>query len=803
MHRWSVLLFEMILVFSLFGAAASYVYAQQPQGFSLTLASANCSVTNYVVASTITVSGNVILGGGYPLNGIYFGGNYTVITLTKNLASFTAGNYTWTGSFGRDRFTPRSLSYPTQAEADFNYSFGGPGAALLGTSIQYCAVTVRAYGPDGTLLATANVTPFSSTGLSADFLTRYLITLPTIPSAMFGITGGAWPNGYGGQYGFDIVAGGQIFQLLFYVGILGLVVASLLSLLFLGFGAFGGGDMNTFRLLTGAVFAFFAMVVMLPLYDILAVGFNSLSYWIISPDAPTYNGAVVMVQGLLNKGFLPPGGSFWGFLQNPLVGTVNGIAQAVMYVLYLILIPILGLARIFLMVAFVAIGPLIIILSMIPLTKHVSQQLFSSIVGLILAAPVAAVFIRLGFMVLSGLEPNANLLIPGGGFFTFLVVAASIFGAAFIPMVLAPMTGFFFQTLSQVGMTAAATGVMAGVMGPGAAAMPAGAAFLTGAKGAAAGGVGLLGQIRGGLGGIGKSLPTISKDAASNMGLMMLTGVGSVTGAREMMKPITYKIGLKTPTETAAKVKAGLATQGGPGAAMGKINSLLDPSVVNMANPTSSSFKYIHAQTQGEGLDENGMPTDPMTAAYLMAGSNGTMKADEAAKLSRLVGSKERGELAAHLRANPADHVKLVSLMKPVQMQEVSRVVPAQQRVLDDLANQGLGGNDVSYAGRVAPNGAVFDETVKWDPRSDEGHNAASALRDTWTSMTPAQYANEMVNHKRITPEEAKNPYLVGALHQMTADKLSNLNPNEANGATAIRNIKRNIDAYQHYMNNQ
>ncbi len=140
------------------------------------------------------------------------------------------------------------------------------------------------------------------------------------------------------------------------------------------------------------------------------------------------------------------------------------------------------------------------------------------------------------------------------------------------------LTGFFFQTLSQMGMTAAATGVLAGGLGVGGAALPAGSAFLTGAKGAASGGAGLLGQLKAGFGNVGKSLPTITKDAASNMGLMMVTGVGSLTGATQMTKQLGFAgWRLKAPTNTATKVKASLVTGGGPAAVMRNVDGLLDP----------------------------------------------------------------------------------------------------------------------------------------------------------------------------------------------------------------------------------
>jgi hypothetical protein len=192
-----------------------------------------------------------------------------------------------------------------------------------------------------------------------------------------------------------------------------------------------------------------------------------------------------------------------------------------------------------------------------------------------------------------------------------------------------------------------------------------------------------------------------------------------------------------------------------------------------------------------------------MVAAYLMASSKGTVKADEAAKLARTVGTRERRDLAQHLNANPADHVKLVSLMNPAQMQEVAKEIPVQHRTLDGLISQGLNGREVNFDGQAAPNGSAFQQMANWNPNLTSDREEASLARDYWTSMNETQFAKEMVDHKMITPEEAKNPYLVGGLHGMMSDRLSTLNPNTEEGVRAIANVKNFIDAHQHYMSNQ
>ncbi|MCL5066835.1 MAG: hypothetical protein M1368_00585 [Thaumarchaeota archaeon] len=215
-----------------------------------------------------------------------------------------------------------------------------------------------------------------------------------------------------------------------------------------------------------------------------------------------------------------------------------------MFVLWLmiqLIVPLVGVARIFLMVAFVAIGPIIVILNIIPLTKHLAETLISAIVGLMVAAPVSATFIALADKIITpGAEPYGNLLVPGNGVMTFIIVAAGILGAAFIPMVLAPITGFFFQTLSQVGMGTAMTAATIATAGAGGA----GVGFVQGMSGGlqAASALGKTGFSKLGMGlsqGM-KGVAVVSPDVAKNMGLTMLGGVAGLAGASQAAKHIGY-----------------------------------------------------------------------------------------------------------------------------------------------------------------------------------------------------------------------------------------------------------------------
>ena len=208
------------------------------------------------------------------------------------------------------KFSPYPVNYPGQNTATVVIGFAYPVTWQAETC--YAQVTINAIDPNtGQILATGNASAVGYYGnygfLGADYITRYTVTLPTIPDSFFGI-----PLDFGGSptqngYGFPIVTGGQIFQELFYVSIIGLVLAAMLSAIFGIFGNLGGGGGGKnsifYTILTGSVFGLFAIIIMLPLYNIFAVMMNGLSYWIMNPTMPTFNGAVLTTNDLMSKGF--------------------------------------------------------------------------------------------------------------------------------------------------------------------------------------------------------------------------------------------------------------------------------------------------------------------------------------------------------------------------------------------------------------------------------------------------------------------------------------------------------------------
>ncbi|MCL4518558.1 MAG: hypothetical protein M1587_05100 [Thaumarchaeota archaeon] len=465
----------------------------------------------YHNANMATITGNVSLSGSSYSGSVTYNGTAEV-TLYGSSGQETTVDSTLNSRNLLVDFNPYTLQYPGKDISTFSIGL----VYTTSWNAVECTeqVTIDAIDPNtGEILGTnsssnAGYTTGSSGFLGGDYITRYIVTLPTIPDSFFGI-----PLDFGGSptqngYGFPIVTAGQIFQELFYVSIVGLIGAAMLSAILSGFGSFGGEGGKTsifYTMLTGSVFGLFAIIIMLPLYNIFAVMVNGLSYWILNPTMPTFNGAALTTNDLMSRGFtvinaqgvLSSG--LWGIITGSFGAGLNVIAMFVLWLMIQLIVPLVGVARIFLMVAFVAIGPIIVILNIIPLTKHLAETLISAIVGLMVAAPVSATFIALADKIITpGAEPFGNLLVPGNGVMTFIIVAAGVLGGAFIPMVLAPITGFFFQTLSQVGMGTAMTAMTVATAGAGGA----GVGFVQGMSGGlqAAGAIGKTGLSKLGMG---------------------------------------------------------------------------------------------------------------------------------------------------------------------------------------------------------------------------------------------------------------------------------------------------------------
>jgi len=178
--------------------------------------------------------------------------------------------------------------------------------------------------------------------------------------------------------------------------------------------------------------------------------------------------------------------------------------------------------------------------------------------GLIFASVISALFIGLAAYILNHWTGS---IFQAASVDQTWVALAALMGAILTPTVFAPMTGFFFQTMSQVGMAATGTAfaIGAGALGPGGAGVR--------------GGVAMAGQALGGLAATNPQASFVQKAGAAvsgfgggfsrsvipmgqNMLLMGTVGTLGGMGATRSTSAINRAIELKMPGETTKSVVA-------------------------------------------------------------------------------------------------------------------------------------------------------------------------------------------------------------------------------------------------------
>ena len=142
-------------------------------------------------------------------------------------------------------------------------------------------------------------------------------------------------------------------------------------------------------------------------------------------------------------------------------------------------------------------------------------------------------------------------------------------------MVLAPITGFFFQTLSQVGMGTAMTAMTVASAGVGSA----GVGFVSGISGglqsASAMGKTGLSKLGMGLSGGIKGMAVVTPDVAKNMGVTMLSGVAGLAGASQAAKHIGFLAGGHSSFGQIAGKAGGAVSAGNIATQMGGVHQNL------------------------------------------------------------------------------------------------------------------------------------------------------------------------------------------------------------------------------------
>ena len=212
------------------------------------------------------------------------------------------------------------------------------------------------------------------------------------------------------------------------------------------------------------IFVTLLLILVLPFaYNAVAGFVNILDQQIIARPGNSYTAYLTNSQLIWNK--LPTGGTH----STDFIGAIASVMAWVMSWL-------LGSARVFLIGAVAVAMPIVLVLRNISFTARFAGVVEDTFFGLILASVISALFIGLAAYIFNNW--NGSMFQTANVDETWVALAA-LMGAILVPTVFAPMTGVFFQTMSQVGMAAAGTAIAigSGALGPGGAGIKGGLAM--------------------------------------------------------------------------------------------------------------------------------------------------------------------------------------------------------------------------------------------------------------------------------------------------------------------------------------
>jgi len=245
-------------------------------------------------------------------------------------------------------------------------------------------------------------------------------------------------------------------------------------------------------LLTGAALTLILLYLFPPIYGFVAEIINNITY-------PANN-------------MLLPNGAIYEVIRATIAATPSAglssipaiILSVIMFVLDLIvllMIGIMGILRIFFIAALVVMMPLLLVLRLIPFTKHVAEELMSMLIGLMVSSMFVAVFFAFAYAVVNSQT----------SYFAQFGALATLIAGAMMPTVMAPRLGRVFETTAMMATGAVMTGAMVGGMAAG------GMAYggVAGAKIIAGGGAQALGASTG-LGKTGAALHIMGQNVTAH-----------------------------------------------------------------------------------------------------------------------------------------------------------------------------------------------------------------------------------------------------------------------------------------------
>jgi hypothetical protein len=509
------------------------VFAQSTQ-VQLTISNAACPATSasrggieYACHGTVSVTSQ--------LNRIALRGNVTYVESYRNYSSSTYA---------------ASLSFSPGSTVN------GPGTTVVNASASYnsylsvsgSTMFVQAYDPSNpsTVYATAEApAPISfpnQQGSSSEgnlFILTMEIPLFQVPPLGISASNPDFATLFST---FDQLPLGDFYMLVAEVAVILLIGAGLINVIMYLSGASEQQKGGTSGSLTGIsnVLVTLLLIFLLPYaYNAVAGFVNILDQQIIAGPGNPYTQYLANSQLIWNT--LPTGGN----LLTDFIGAIASIMAWAMSWL-------LGSARLFLIGAVTVAMPIILVLRNVRFTARFAGVVEDTFYGLIFASVISALFIGLAAYILNHWTGS---IFQAASVDQTWVALAALFGAILAPTVFAPMTGFFFQTMSQVGMAATGTAfaIGAGATGPAGAGLKGGMAM----AGQALGGLavnnpqaGLVQKAGAALGGFGGGFSRSLIPMGQNMLLMGTVGTLGGLGASRSASAINRAIQLKMPAET-------------------------------------------------------------------------------------------------------------------------------------------------------------------------------------------------------------------------------------------------------------
>jgi hypothetical protein len=514
------------------------VFAQSSQ-VQLTISNAGCPATSasrggvgYTCHGTIGVTSQ--------LSRVALRGNVTYVESYRNYSS-----YTYAASLS---FSPGS-------------TVNGPGTAVVNASASYVSylgvsrstMYVQAYDPNNpsTVYATAEApapVSFPSSGRSSEgnlFILTMEIPLFQVPALGISKSNPDFATLFST---FDQLPLGDFYMLIAEVAVILLIGAGLINVIMYLTGNSEQQKGGTSGSLAGIsnVLLTLLLILLLPYaYNAVAGFVNILDQQIIAGPGNPYTQYLANSQLIWNT--LPTGGN----LLTDFIGAIASIMAWAMSWL-------LGSARLFLIGAVTVAMPIVLVLRNIRFTARFAGVVEDTFYGLIFASVISALFIGLAAYILNHWSGS---IFQAASVDQTWVALAALFGAILAPTVFAPMTGFFFQTMSQVGMAATGTAfaIGAGATGPAGAGVKGGMAMAGQALGGLAANTpnaGSLQKVGAALGGFGGGFAQSLPHMGQNMLLMGTVGTLGGLGASRSASAINRAIDLKMPGQTTQTIVA-------------------------------------------------------------------------------------------------------------------------------------------------------------------------------------------------------------------------------------------------------